>query len=92
MDNYFIPINVNILAYVNIASCDARSLILKEECKLRLFEKRILRQIFGPQEGCKGIFPIGVPIIIFKALLHLPFWLHDCQSQSSRFNHPDYIR
>ena len=29
--------------------CEAWSLMLKEECKLRVFENRIIRRIFGPK-------------------------------------------
>ena len=37
----------------------------------------------------KGLFPVGVPINILKALLS---GYVNCPSQSSRFNHPDYSR
>ena len=30
-------------------SCETWSLTLREECKLRVFENKILRQIFGPR-------------------------------------------
>ena len=37
----------------------------------------------------KGLFPVGLPVKILKTLLlsYMP-----CSSQSSRLNHPDYIR
>jgi len=31
--------------------CEALSLTLREECKLRVFEKRVLRRIFGPKRN-----------------------------------------
>ena len=37
----------------------------------------------------KGLFPVGLPAKILKALLSSSM---PCPSQSSRFNHPDYIR
>ena len=29
--------------------CETRSLALREECRLRVFENRILRRMFGPK-------------------------------------------
>ena len=41
----------------------------------------------------KGLFPVGLPVQNFEST---PTFLHSdymtCSSQSSRFNHPDYIR
>jgi hypothetical protein len=37
--------NNNIVLY----GCEARSLILREECNLRVLENRILRRIFSPR-------------------------------------------
>jgi hypothetical protein len=34
--------------------CEARSLTLREECRLRVFENRILRRIFGPMSDENG--------------------------------------
>ena len=31
-----------------------QSLTLREECRLRVFEKRILRRIFGPKKDANG--------------------------------------
>jgi hypothetical protein len=31
------------------------SLILREECRLRVFESRVLRRIFGPKRDNRGI-------------------------------------
>jgi len=31
--------------------CETRLLILREECRLRVFENRLLRRIFGPKRG-----------------------------------------
>ena len=36
---------------VVLYGCVTWSLILREECKLRVFENRVLRKIFGPYEG-----------------------------------------
>jgi hypothetical protein len=49
--------NVNIKIYrtiiltVVLYGCESWSLTLREECRLRVFENRVLRRIFGPQEG-----------------------------------------
>jgi hypothetical protein len=32
-----------------VHGCDTWSLKLREECRLRMFEKRVLRSIFGPK-------------------------------------------
>ena len=37
-----------LLLPVVLYSCEAWSLTLREECRLRLFENRILRQYLGP--------------------------------------------
>jgi hypothetical protein len=34
--------------------CETWSVTLREECRLRLFEKRILRRIFGPNRDENG--------------------------------------
>ena len=34
--------------------CETWSLILKEDCKLRVFENRTLRRIFGPKRDSNG--------------------------------------
>ena len=34
---------------VLLYGCEAKSLTLREECRLRIFENRILRRIFGPK-------------------------------------------
>ena len=34
---------------VVLYGCETWSLILREECRLRVFENRILRRIFGPK-------------------------------------------
>jgi hypothetical protein len=33
----------------NLTGCESWSLILREECRLRVFENRVLRRIFGPK-------------------------------------------
>ena len=34
--------------------CETRSLTIREECRLRVFEKRILMRIFGPMRDENG--------------------------------------
>jgi hypothetical protein len=38
---------INIMLPVVFYGCENWSLILREECRLRVFEKRMLRKIFG---------------------------------------------
>ena len=38
----------------NIVSCEIRSLTLREERSLRVFENRIQRRIFGPTRDANG--------------------------------------
>jgi len=39
----------NIILSVVLYGCETWSLKLKEECRLRVFENRVLRRIFGPK-------------------------------------------
>jgi hypothetical protein len=39
---------------VVLYGCKTWSLTLREECRLRVFEKRILRRIFGPKRAENG--------------------------------------
>ena len=39
---------------VVIYGCETWSLTLREECRLRVFENKILRRIFGPKGGENG--------------------------------------
>ena len=41
--------NKTIILPVVLYGCEAWSLTLREECRLRVFENRILRRIFGPK-------------------------------------------
>ena len=43
-----IKIYKTIILPVVLYGCEAWSLTLREECRLRVFENRILRRIFGP--------------------------------------------
>ena len=45
----FILIYRTIILQVVLYGCETWSLILREERKLRLFEKMVLRRIFGPR-------------------------------------------
>ena len=47
--NLKIKIYKTIILPVALYGCEAWSLTLREECRLRVFEKRILRRIFGPK-------------------------------------------
>jgi hypothetical protein len=40
-----------IILPVVLYGCETWSLTLKEECRLRFFETRVLRRIFGPKSG-----------------------------------------
>jgi hypothetical protein len=39
---------------VELYGCEAWSITLKGECRLRIFENRILRRIFGPKRDDNG--------------------------------------
>jgi hypothetical protein len=51
----FTPKNVNIRIYrtiilpVLLYGCESWSLTLREVCRLRVFENKVLRRIFGPK-------------------------------------------
>jgi hypothetical protein len=47
--NLKIKINRTIILPVVLYGCETWSLILREECRLRVFENRVLRRIFGPK-------------------------------------------
>jgi hypothetical protein len=47
--NFKIRIYRSIILPVVLYGCETWSLILKEECRLRVFENRVLRSIFGPK-------------------------------------------
>ena len=40
-----------IILSVVLCGCETWSLTLREECRLRVFENRVLRRIFGPKRG-----------------------------------------
>jgi hypothetical protein len=46
-----IRIYESIIASVVLFGCETWSLTLREEHRLRVFEKRVLRRIFGPKRG-----------------------------------------
>jgi len=54
MSSSLLSKNVKIKAYrtiilpVVLYGCETRSFILREECRLRVSENRVLRKIFGP--------------------------------------------
>jgi len=47
--NYKIKIYRIIILPVVLYGCETWSLTLREECRLRVFEMRVLRRIFGPK-------------------------------------------
>ena len=49
-----IKIYKTIILPVVLYGCEAWSLTLREECRLRVFENRILRRIFGPKRNENG--------------------------------------
>jgi hypothetical protein len=44
-----IPIHRTIILPVVLHECETWSLTLREECRLRMFQNRVLRRIFGPK-------------------------------------------
>jgi len=46
--NLKIKIYGTIILPVSLYGCETWSLTLREECRLRLFENRVLKRIFGP--------------------------------------------
>jgi hypothetical protein len=53
--NLKIKIYRDIILPVVLYGCETWSLILREECKLRVFENRVLRRIFGrKRDGVRG--------------------------------------
>jgi hypothetical protein len=47
--NVKIRIYRNIILQVVLCACERWSLTLTEECRLRVFDNRVLRRIFGPK-------------------------------------------
>ena len=43
-----------VISPIGLYSCEIWSLILREECKLRVFENRILKGTFGPKRDENG--------------------------------------
>ena len=39
---------------VGLGGCETSTLTLREECRLRVFQSKILRQIFGPKRDANG--------------------------------------
>jgi hypothetical protein len=52
--NIKIRIYRTIILPVVLYGCDTWSLTLREEHRLRVFENRVLRRIFGPKRGSDG--------------------------------------
>jgi hypothetical protein len=49
-----IKIYKTIILPVVLYGCEIWSLTFREECRLKVFENRILRQIFGPKRDANG--------------------------------------
>ena len=47
-------LTIKLIYNSNIATCEAWSLKLREEHRLRVFDDRILRKIFGPKRDANG--------------------------------------
>jgi len=47
--NLNIKIYRTIILPVALYGCETSSLTLREECRLRVFENRVLRRVFGPK-------------------------------------------
>jgi len=52
--NVKIKIYRTIILPVVLYGCETASLTLREECRLRVFENRVLRRIFGPKDKVTG--------------------------------------
>jgi hypothetical protein len=48
-NNTKIKIHITIIFLLVFYECETWSLIFREECRLRVFENRVLRRIFGPK-------------------------------------------
>jgi hypothetical protein len=48
--NTKIKIHRTLILPVALYGCEAQSLTLREECRLRMFENRVLRRIFEPKK------------------------------------------
>jgi hypothetical protein len=46
-----IKIHGTIILPVSLYGCETWLLTMMEECTLRVFETRVLKRIFGPEEG-----------------------------------------
>jgi hypothetical protein len=55
-----------IILPVVLYECETRSLTLREECRLRVFENRVLRSIIGPKR-------YGFWVYIFKRMFYVTF-------------------
>jgi hypothetical protein len=49
--NIKIKIYKTLILLVILYGCATWSLTLREECRLRVFENRVLRRIYGPKKG-----------------------------------------
>ena len=53
--NLKIKINRTIILPAVLYGCETWSLTVREECRLRVFENRVLRRIFGPKRDDRGV-------------------------------------
>jgi len=49
--NLKIKVHRTIILPVILCGCETWSLTLREECRLKVFENRVLRRLFGPKSG-----------------------------------------
>jgi hypothetical protein len=73
--NVKVRIYKTVMLPVILYECETLSLTIREECRLRVFENRLLRKIFGKVEGC------GDPGEVVEKLHNEE--LHDLYSPSS---------
>ena len=69
--NFKIKIYKTIILPVVLYGCETRSLTLREECRLRVFENRMLRRIFGPKRDEDGEWR-RLPNEVLHSLYHSP--------------------
>ena len=77
-----IKIYNTIMLPVVLYGCEAWSLTLREDCRLRVFENRILRRIFGPRLVENGMF-----IVLYRLL----YVVRDRVIKSRRLRWEDHV-
>ena len=95
---WVLPINFNKTEFIAINTDQKFHINIEENLTISKFRTSIIssRSILILSSHLrlglpKDLFPVGLPAEILKTLLPSSIYL-PCPSQSSRFNHPDYIR